>query len=1066
MSTIVTMLAALGLSSSLVTTPAQAAPVQPALMSQLAADGTATFWVYLRERADLGAASRIADRAEQGRQVHKKLIDTAAASQAGLVRMLDAEGVAHREFWIANTIKVTGNADLVRRVAARPEVEQITADEKYELPVVEVAEQQALLAGIEWNISRVNAPRVWQDFGVTGEDIVIGSIDTGVLYTHPAVTRQYRGNLGNGRFDHNYNWWDPSNVCGAPSLIPCDNNSHGTHTVGTMVGDDGAGNRIGVAPGAKWIAAKGCEERSCSQEALLASGQFMLAPTDLRGRNADPARRPHIVNNSWGGSATISPWYRPTVRAWVAAGIFPQFSSGNPGAACGAAGNPGNLPESYAAGAFDAAGRLYSNSGRGPSAWGADMVKPNITAPGVAVRSSLNNGSYGPLTGTSMASPHVAAAVALLWSATPSLERDIDATRAILDGSALDTEDLTCGGTKENNNVWGQGRLDTFAAVSRSPVPAKGQLTGTVLGAGNAPVAGATITITGALTRTRSTGSNGGYAITLPAGEYTVTASAFGYQPSSAKVTITGGGATTQGFTLVAPDGRGLDVSPFELDFGVTKVGETGGPLTVTLTGTGSTPVTITEITDPGNGFARSGGTCGALPISLAHLANCTLTYTFTPSVPGQATATVSVAGDAPGSPHSVALVSTAIRIPVRTAALTLASGEDTLFSGVMDPLGRYAYFGTQTKPGRVIKVDLATSRRVGAITLEAGENFVNSAIIDREGRYAYFGTGTAPGKVVKVDLHSFERVSVISLGQGENFLRTAVIDPAGRYAYFGTSGTPGRVVKLDLRTFARIGVATLEGGAGNLRSAVIDPAGRFAYFGTDTKPGQVVKLDLTTFQQAGALSMVNESAFLSAVIDPLGRFAYFATATSPARVVKVDLESFTRAEAIDLAADENMVLSAVIDSMGESAYFGTGTSPGRIVKVDLATFSRVGAATLEAGENSLLSMVLDPQSAFVYAGTLGSPGRLVKVQVDGAIQLTVEGRRSVGSPEAVMSWEGAMSANVDVFRDGELGATLANDGGHIEVLPPWAGNTHTYQVCQAGSRKCSNLVTVRFGGN
>ena len=160
-------------------------------------------------------------------------------------------------------------------------------------------------------------------YGDRGEGIVIANIDTGVQYNHPALVGKYRGNLG-GSFDHNYNWYDPSAICGSPSLVPCDNNNHGTHTMGTMVGDDGAGNQIGVAPGAKWIAAKGCESSSCSSTALLNSGQWILAPTRLDGTGADASKRPNIVNNSWGGGRG-DPWYSATVDAWVASGIFPAL---------------------------------------------------------------------------------------------------------------------------------------------------------------------------------------------------------------------------------------------------------------------------------------------------------------------------------------------------------------------------------------------------------------------------------------------------------------------------------------------------------------------------------------------------------------------------------------------------------------------------------------------------------------------------------------------------------------------------------------------------------------------
>ncbi|MFG3701916.1 S8 family serine peptidase [Micromonospora sp. NPDC047620] len=1060
------MLLVLGIPGTVVAAPTRTASVEPALHTTLAADGTATFWVYLRDRADLSGAARITDRAAQGRFVYERLTGTARASQAGLVAMLKAAGASHQPYWIANTVRVTGDAALLKRIAARPEVTQIATDQIYQIPTPEAADEESQITAVEWNISRVNAPQVWQQHAVTGEDIVIGSIDTGVRYNHPALVKQYRGNLGNGTFDHNYNWWDPSSVCGAPSLVPCDNNNHGTHTVGTMVGNDGGANQIGVAPGAKWMAAKGCESNSCTSSALLSSGQFMLAPTDLRGKNPNPALRPHIINNSWGGGATTSPWYQPTVQAWVAAGIFPQFSSGNPGSTCGQAGNPGNLPEAYSAGAFDVNGALYVNSGRGPSAWGADQVKPNIAAPGVAVRSSFANGSYGALTGTSMASPHVAGVVALLWSAAPALERDIAATRSILDGSAMDTADLTCGGTSGNNNVWGQGKLDALAAVTQAPRPAKGQLTGTVLAAPtNTPIAGATITIAGSVNRTRTTGPDGRYAITLPAGSYTVTASAFGYQATSGAATVVEGGTAARDFALAPPDGRQLSVAPRSLDFGVTKIGDTAGPLTATLTGTGAEPVTVSAITESGVGFAQSGGTCGALPVTLSHLESCTVAYTFTPTVEEPATAPVTVTSDAVDGPHAITLEGIAIRVPLRVDAVTLAAGENVLFSGLVDPAGRYAYFGTQTSPGRVVKVDLSTFQRVGAITLAEGENNLNSAVIDPAGRYAYLGTGTAPGRIVKIDLATFQRVGTITLDSGENYLRSAVIDPAGAYAYFGTGTAPGRVVKIDLNTFQRVDAATLSSGVDNLRSAVIDPAGGYAYFGTGTAPGLVVKLDLTTFAEVGVIAMVSESLFYSAVIDPVGRYAYFGTGTSPGRIVKIDLAGFQRVEAIELATGENSLLTAAIDPAGRYAYFGTGTAPGGVVKIELAGFQRVGAATLAGGENSLLSAVIDPQGGFVYLGTLSSPGRVVKVKVDTAIQLSAAAHRVRGNAVVNLAWDGATSTDVDVFRDGTRVATVPNNGTYADAVDGSGAVTYTYRVCHAGTLKCSNKITVRFAG-
>ena len=171
-------------------------------------------------------------------------------------------------------------------------VKVVRAPKVYPL-VKPVDTQVAILAASgdpEWGVAKIGAPAAW-DAGVLGQGVVVANVDTGVEYTHPALVGNYRGNNGDGTFTHDYNWWDPSGICGDE---PCDNVGHGTHTMGTIAGGDGPGPftpDIGVAPGARWIAAKGCEDMGCSETALLSSGQFILAPTDLAGDNPDPSRR-------------------------------------------------------------------------------------------------------------------------------------------------------------------------------------------------------------------------------------------------------------------------------------------------------------------------------------------------------------------------------------------------------------------------------------------------------------------------------------------------------------------------------------------------------------------------------------------------------------------------------------------------------------------------------------------------------------------------------------------------------------------------------------------------------
>jgi len=537
------------------------APIEAPVAAALATKGETTAWVVLRARADLSAAYAMRDWNERGQFVVQRLTSVADTSQAGLRRMLAGRGVQFEPFWILNAIKVRADAATFDAIAARPEVARVIPDVTFRIPTPQPAVQEPSINSVEWGIDRIGAPLAWSTFGARGDGIVVATIDTGVLYTHAALVNQYRGTLGGGAYDHNYNWYDPSLVCGTPSLAPCDNNGHGTHTTGTIAGDDGAGNQVGVAPNARWIAAKGCESGSCSTSALLNSGQWMLAPKDLNGQNPRADLRPQLVSNSWGNNNGGDTFYQATVQAWLASGIFPVFANGNAGSACGTVGAPGAYPESYGVGAFDINNVIASFSSRGPApAAVGGQIKPDISAPGVSVRSAWNNGSYNTISGTSMATPHVAGAVALMLSAAPSLIGDVAQTRTLLDQTAIDVSDLTCGGTAGDNNVWGEGRLDAYAAVNASPRGPTGTLTGTVRDAATStPLVGATVAVTGTSSRTTSTNGSGVYAMTLPVGTYNVTGSKFGYQSATVNgLTVSTGATTTQNLNLTAAPSRSV----------------------------------------------------------------------------------------------------------------------------------------------------------------------------------------------------------------------------------------------------------------------------------------------------------------------------------------------------------------------------------------------------------------------------------------------------------------------------------------------------------------------------
>lgn len=521
------------------------AVVSPELLAEVATGTRTGFMVYLRERADLSRGVGT-DADLRARTVFSRLTETATHSQRTLRATLDASKAPYESFWIANAVRVEGDRALVAAIAALPEVERIEPSRSYPLlrpEPVSPADGTGTTA-TEWNLTNVGAPEVWTGFGARGDGVVVASIDSGVQWDHPALLGSYRGSTDSGSVNHNYHWFDPAGVC--PDPAPCDNNGHGTHTTGTIVGDDGAGNQIGVAPAARWIAAKGCETDSCSDASLLAAGQFVLAPTDLSGANPRPDLRADVVNNSWGGGQNDL-WYQQTIDAWVAAGIFPTFAVGNDGPACGTANSPGDNPAAYAVGAYDMDNVIAARSSRGASTVDG-AVKPNIAAPGVAIRSSIPGGGYASFSGTSMATPHVSGAVALLWSAAPALRGDVPATRALLDLTATDTDDTSCGGSAASNNTFGAGRLDAYDAVSQAPRGPTGQVTGVVTGAGE-PLAGATVS---SGERGVTTGPDGRYTLTLPAGEHTLTANAYGYTARSATVTVPEEQAITQDFALVA----------------------------------------------------------------------------------------------------------------------------------------------------------------------------------------------------------------------------------------------------------------------------------------------------------------------------------------------------------------------------------------------------------------------------------------------------------------------------------------------------------------------------------
>ncbi|MFE5793207.1 S8 family serine peptidase [Streptomyces sp. NPDC056503] len=623
--------ASLSAAAALLTTPlpavadsvrpgAAAATVDSALATAVRDGGDASFFVVLKDRAELTGARRQTSHAKAATTAFQALKDTAKESQRSLGAFLDKRKVGHRDYWIANAVQVTGGRDLVDALARRDDVERLVMARTYRLDDVETAggevtSSRAAASGTdsgatgdatpEWGVKDIRADEVWSQYENRGEGIVIANVDSGVQYDHPDLVANYRGNNGDGTFTHDYNFYDPSGTC-ATSTTPCDNNGHGTHTMGTMAGKNG----IGVAPNAKWIAAKGCEAAQCSDENLLAAGQWILAPTDHDGLNPRPDLAPNIVNNSWGGGDTT--FYQDIVEAWNAAGIFEAFAAGNDGdgATCSTAHAPGSQAPAYGVGAYDAGGRIASFSGFGPSLVDGS-TKPNISAPGVNVVSAWPGSQYKASNGTSMATPHVAGAVALLWSSAPSLIGDIDATRRLLNEGATDVDDTHCGGTPGMNNVWGEGRLDILASVDKAPhtaVTVSGKVTDATTGAPLQDIAiEAGNDVVG--TRTVHTGSDGGYRLAFAPGTYDFTLTGYGYATRTVTgVELTGGQPLAQDVALAplpahAVTGTVLDVTGKPLAGATVQVAGTpvgrvvsgsDGTFTLPAVAEGTYPLTVT----------------------------------------------------------------------------------------------------------------------------------------------------------------------------------------------------------------------------------------------------------------------------------------------------------------------------------------------------------------------------------------------------------------------------------------------------------------------------------------
>jgi subtilisin family serine protease len=461
--------------------------VDAAVLNRARKTGAADFWVQFAERADLRPAYALPWEA-RGRFVYDALREVAARSQAPARAYLERTGVDYTPHWIVNALYVRGgDLTALQRLQGIEGVARIRAPQVLAVPepVERGAAQTRAVMPMDapWNLSIIEAPAAWAT--TRGEGIVVANIDTGVRYTHEALVPHYRGYDGSG-FSHDYNWYDPQGA-----TAPSDDHGHGTHTMGSMVGETEVGAAVGVAPGARWIAADGCDGSDCPDADLISSGEWLLAPCPVGvapgSASCDPDRRPHLVNNSWGDcEQETTDFFEDVIDAWRAAGIYTAFANSNagncgyptyPDVACNTVGNPARHYQVTGVGATDRYDNIASFSLRGPTddpdprlTEFAD-IKPEVSAPGAGVRSSIrwSDTAYASWSGTSMATPHVSGVAALVMSANPGLIGRPDVVEDVLKASADPKPyDTGCGNEDFDlvpNNAFGWGRVNARQAV-------------------------------------------------------------------------------------------------------------------------------------------------------------------------------------------------------------------------------------------------------------------------------------------------------------------------------------------------------------------------------------------------------------------------------------------------------------------------------------------------------------------------------------------------------------------------------------------------------------------------
>lgn len=465
---------------------AQSKKIDPFLLKQLQLKNEIEY-VILFDQTHIPLVNSYLSKIQKGKRVYELLNKNAKASQKEVVRYLNSKKIKHQSHLILNAISVKSSKSILFEIEKFEEVKKIITDFNIYKEQVHI-ENNSKLREVqpEWGIKMIQADSVWRT-GISGQGVTIAGADTGYDWNVSPLKSKYRGYINDSMSNHSYNWHDAIkeksplytdslNPCGFNVKAPCDDDNHGTHTMGTMVGSDSM-NQIGVAPQANWIACRNMERGYGKLSTYLECFDWFMAPTDTAGMNPEINKAPHVINNSWFCSleegCNITNWdaLHVAVKNLKASGIVVVVSAGNNGSNCGSLNAPPAIFESsFSVGATAQNDTITSFSSRGTvNIDSSGRLKPDVSAPGRAIRSVVRAGAFASFSGTSMAGPHVAGTVALMISANPLLAGQVEDIENILEITAdKKYSDQICGdfsGQLSPNPIYGYGRINALKAV-------------------------------------------------------------------------------------------------------------------------------------------------------------------------------------------------------------------------------------------------------------------------------------------------------------------------------------------------------------------------------------------------------------------------------------------------------------------------------------------------------------------------------------------------------------------------------------------------------------------------